>query len=109
LSADTEKLYILFIDNPYRLLCSHHFYIFTENYLHSLKGTAAQTKHVLFDSWFSPPSAILSVKGLGFDVVCRLKNHDNFRYLCQGQEMCLNQIYRNSKKRRGREPVTNFL
>jgi len=69
--------------------------------LKDAKDTAANTRYVLFDSWFSSPKFILSVKNLGYDVVARLKNHENYRYLYDGQCLSLSQIYRSSKKRRG--------
>ena len=70
--------------------------------LKAAKGTPAQTRYALFDSWYASPSFILSVKGLGYDVVARLKNHENYRYLYEGKTLSLNQIYKASKKRRGR-------
>jgi hypothetical protein len=70
--------------------------------LQAVKGTPAQTKHVLFDSWYASPSAILSIKETGYDVITRLKNHENYRYLFEGETLSLSQIYKMSKKRRGR-------
>jgi len=70
--------------------------------LKAVKGTAAQAKYVIFDSWFSTPSAILSIKNLGYHVVARLKNHENFRYDCKGENLSISKIYRANKKRRGR-------
>jgi hypothetical protein len=70
--------------------------------LQSLKDTVAQAKYVLFDSWFASPSSILGIKGLGYDVVTRLKNHENHLYLYQNEKKSISQIYRASKKRRGR-------
>ena len=70
--------------------------------LKNVKGTPAQTQHVLFDSWFSPPKAILDIKGLGYDVVARIKNHENYRYLYNGQILSINQIYKANNKRRGK-------
>jgi hypothetical protein len=70
--------------------------------LENVKGTPAQTQHVLFDSWFSPPKAILDIKRLCYDVVARIKNHDNYRYLYNGEVLSINQIYKANKKRRGR-------
>ena len=70
--------------------------------LEAVKGTAAQAKYVLFDSWFSTPSAILSIKNLGYHVVSRLKNHENYRYEFKGENLSISKIYRASKKRRGR-------
>lgn len=69
--------------------------------LERAKRIRPETKHVLFDSWFSSPSAILDIKEMGFDIVARLKNHKNFRYLCNNEILSLNQIYKRSKKRRG--------
>ncbi len=64
-------------------------------------GTASQAQYVLFDSWFSSPSFMISVKGLGYDVVARLKNHENFQYLLGGEKMSLSKIWGASRKRRG--------
>lgn len=72
------------------------------NMLKAVKGTPAQAQYVIFDSWYSSPSAILSIKGLGYDVVARLKDHKNYRYLYNGEVLNLKQIYAISKKRRGR-------
>jgi hypothetical protein len=66
------------------------------------KGTPAQTQYVLFDSWFASPSFILSVKTAGYDVIARLKNHENYRYLYNGEILPLAQIYSANRKRRGR-------
>ena len=70
--------------------------------LESVKGTAAQAKYVVFDSWFSSPSAIISIRQLGYDVVARLKNNENFRYKFRGENASISRIYATSKKRRGR-------
>jgi hypothetical protein len=70
--------------------------------LENVKGTPAQTQHVLIDSWFSPPKAILDIKRLGYDVVARIKNHENYRYIYNGQILSISQIYKASKKRSGR-------
>ena len=72
------------------------------NMLESVKGTAAQAGHVLFDSWFTSPSSILSIRSLGYHVVARLKNNKNFLYLYQGQHLAISQIHHINKKRRGR-------
>jgi hypothetical protein len=70
--------------------------------LKRVKGTPAETRHVLFDSWFCSPKAILDITGLGYDVVARLKDHENFRYLYDGKILSARQIFRSNKKRRGR-------
>lgn len=70
--------------------------------LKSVKGTPAETKYVLFDSWFSSPSSILSIKRLGYHVVTRLKDHQNFRYNYHGEILSISEIYARNKKRRGK-------
>lgn len=70
--------------------------------LKAVKGTSAQTQHVLCDSWYASLSFILSTKGLGFDIVARLKNTEKQRYLYEGEAVPIKQIYRANKKRRGR-------
>jgi len=69
--------------------------------LGAVKGTAVQARYVLFDSWFASPGFILSVTNLGYDVVARIKNFENFRYLVDGQLRSISQIYAASKKRPG--------
>jgi len=69
--------------------------------LKEIKGTAAQAQYVLFDSWFASPSAILSIKNLGYHVVARLKNHENFRYAYNGQNLSISKIHGANRKRRG--------
>jgi hypothetical protein len=69
--------------------------------LKSARNTAVQTKFVLFDSWFSSPKFVTNVKQLGYDVVARLKNNDNYRYLYQDQCLSIGRIFRANKKRRG--------
>jgi hypothetical protein len=72
------------------------------NMLEKAKGTEAQAEYVLFDSWFCSPSSLLSIRKLGYHVVSRLKNHKNYRYLYQGQCLPISEIYKESKKRRGK-------
>jgi hypothetical protein len=70
--------------------------------LKSIKGTAAQAKYVLFDSWFSSIPLMMSIKNLGFHVVARLKNNENFRYKFQGETLSLNKIFAKCRKRPGK-------
>jgi hypothetical protein len=69
--------------------------------LKAVKGTAAEAKYVLFDSWFSSPSAILSIDKLGYSIVTRLKDN-NFRYFYNGELLSIRDIYSKNKKRRGK-------
>ena len=66
------------------------------------KGTPKQTKYVLYDSWFSSPSFLLSVKNVGYDSIARLKNHENYRYNYNGELLSISKIYNANKKRKGR-------
>ena len=70
--------------------------------LQAIKGTAAQAKYVLFDSWFTSPSSLLAIRKLGYHVVARLKNHEKHLYVYQGERLAINSIYRKCKKRRGK-------
>ena len=72
--------------------------------LQNTAGTAAQTQHVLFDSWFSSPKSIREIKhmGLGYDVVARLKNTPKHHYIYQDQKLSISQIFKMNKCRRGR-------
>jgi len=70
--------------------------------LKAVKGTPAETKYVLFDSWFASPSSIISINKLGYHVVTRLKNHKNFLYNYNGELLSISEIYRRNKKRRGK-------
>lgn len=70
--------------------------------LRAAKDSALKAKYVLFDSWFASPSAIMNIREIGFHVVARLKNHENYRYGYQGESLSLSRIYRANSKRRGR-------
>jgi len=69
--------------------------------LKAAKNTPAQANYVLFDSWYTSPSSILSIKALGYDVCARMKDHPHYCYLLDGELLTLRQIYKQSKKRRG--------
>jgi hypothetical protein len=66
------------------------------------KKAGITTKHVLFDSWFSYPSTMMTIKKIGFFVVGRLKDTKTIMYQVGGEKKTLKQIYNTSKKRRGR-------
>jgi len=77
----------------------------TDNLLLMLKQAKKMcipAKHVVFDSWFSFPSTIMSIKKIGFDVVGRLKDTSKIKYLANGEKKTLKQLYSTNKKRRGR-------
>ena len=58
--------------------------------------------YVLFDSWFSSPKVIRSMKELGLDVVAMVKKSSKIHYRFQGQMCSCKDIFRSCKHRRGR-------
>jgi hypothetical protein len=70
--------------------------------LRQAKRAGVAAKHVLFDSWFSYPSTMITIKEIGFFVVGRLKDTKTIKYLIGGEKKTLKQIYATHKKRRGR-------
>ena len=84
------------------------------NMLEKLNGYARIASHVLFDSWFSSTDLVMSVRELGYEVVCRLKNTPKQTFLFNGEKKTLSQIYKLCKKRPGRSkyllsvPVTQI-
>ena len=61
-----------------------------------------QAKYVLFDSWFSSPKVIRSVKEMGLDTVAMVKKSSKVYYRYDGKLLSCKDIYRQNKKRRGR-------
>lgn len=59
-------------------------------------------KYVLFDSWFSSPSSLHSVKEIGYDVIAMVKKTPKMFFRYNGEDMPLTTIYSKNKKRRGR-------
>ena len=73
------------------------------NFLEKAKSAPiSQPSYVIFDSWFCSPSSILSIKGIGYDVVARMKNHKNFLYRYEGELLPINKIFAQKPKRRGK-------
>ena len=60
-----------------------------------------RANYVLFDSWFSSPKAIRSMKKLGVDVVAMVKN-SKIHYCFQNRMYPCKDIFRCCKHRRGR-------
>lgn len=58
--------------------------------------------YVLFDSWFSNPAQIRSVKSRKMDVIAMLKKSSRIKYEYNGEKLNLKEIYSKNKKRRGR-------
>ena len=66
------------------------------------KNTAIPAQHVLFDSWFSSPSTLHAVKGIGYDVIGMVKKTPKMFFRYNGEDMSLISIYSKNRKRRGR-------
>ena len=69
--------------------------------LRNVKGTESDADYVMFDTWFSSPSAIIPICEMGYKVVARLKDNRT-KYQYNGQMLSLKQIYALNRKRRGR-------
>ena len=70
--------------------------------LKSAKKADIPAKYVLFDSWFSSPSSLHSVKEIGYDVIAMVKKTPKMFFRYNGEDMPLTSIYSKNKKRRGR-------
>jgi hypothetical protein len=58
-------------------------------------------KYVLFDSWFSNPITLLTIKDIGYFCVAMLKKNTT-KYLYNSESLTLSQIYKSVKKRPGK-------
>ena len=70
--------------------------------LETAKKVAIPAKYVLFDSWFSSPSTLHAVKGIGYDVIGMVKKTPKMFFRYNGEDMSLVSIYNRNKKRRGK-------
>ena len=70
--------------------------------LNTAKRAAIPAKYVLFDSWFSSPSTLHAVKGIGYDVTGMAKKTPKMFFRYNGEDMSLVSIYNRNKKRRGK-------
>ena len=70
--------------------------------LKAAKKAAIPAKYVLFDSWFSSPSTLHTVKEIGYDVIGMVKKTPKMFFRYNGEDMSLVSIYNRNKKRRGR-------
>ena len=69
--------------------------------LKDAKRYGVPAKHVLFDSWFTHPTFVMSILEIGFHSIGRLKQ-SRTRYWLGEQAYTLKGLYDVSKKRRGR-------
>jgi hypothetical protein len=70
--------------------------------LKSAKSASIPAQYVLFDSWFTSPSTIHAVKGIGYDVVGMVKKTPKMFFRYNGTDISLLEIYKQNKKRRGK-------
>ena len=66
------------------------------------KKAEIPAKYVLFDSWFSSPSSLHSVKEIGYDVIAMIKKTPKMFFRYNGEDIPLTSIYKKNKKRPGR-------
>ena len=60
-------------------------------------------KHVLFDTWFCSPSALIKIKQeIHLDAIAMTKKSPKMRYRYQGKMQSVMDIYKQCRKRRGR-------
>jgi len=69
--------------------------------LKDAKKYGIPAQHVLFDSWFTHPTFVMDIYGIGFHSIGRLKQSKT-RYWVDGQPYTLKELYGRSKKRRGK-------
>jgi predicted transcriptional regulator len=70
--------------------------------IHCAQKAGIQAKYVLFDSWFSSPKTILSLKkDCNLDTIAMVKKSKT-RYSYNDQKMNVKQIYASNRKRHGR-------
>jgi len=70
--------------------------------IHSAQCAGITAKYVLFDSWFSAPKTILSLKnGEHLGTIAMMKKSKT-KYTYQGEKLNVKEIYSRNKKRRGR-------
>ena len=70
--------------------------------IRSVRATDRSASYILFDSWFSTPSNILTLKGeMKLDVIAMVKK-GNVRYSYDGRMLSVKDIYKQNRKRRGR-------
>ena len=68
----------------------------------SAQKTGHTADYVLFDTWFSNPSQLISVKALGLDTIAMIKKSSKIHYEYNGELLSVQKIFNLCKKRRGR-------
>lgn len=70
--------------------------------LKAAKTAKIPADYVLFDSWFTSLASLHAIKEIGYNVIGMVKKTEKMYFMYNGTRMSLPQIYRISKKRRGR-------
>ena len=68
----------------------------------SAQSAGHTADYVLFDTWFSHPSQLISVKALGLDSIAMIKKSSKIHYEYNGELLSVQKIFNLCKKRRGR-------
>lgn len=76
--------------------------------LKEAKKANIPAKYVLFDSWFSSPSSIHAVKGIGYDIIGMVKKTPKMFFRYNGEDLSLMSIY-NKNKNEEDVPDTFYL
>jgi len=66
------------------------------------KRAMLPASYVLFDSWFTSPKVIQEVKKIGYHVIAMVKKTPKMYFEYHGENISLPEVYKRSKKRRGR-------
>ena len=67
-------------------------------------GAGIKAQYVLMDSWFTMPTTVSALKEY-IDVIGMVKKTPNVHYEFEGKSLCLKDIYKKLKKRRGRAKI----
>lgn len=71
--------------------------------IHSAQKAGITAKYVVFDSWFSSPKTIQTIKKEeNLDVIAMIKKSSKIKYGYQDKNLNIKEIYSRNKKRRGR-------
>ena len=71
--------------------------------LKSAQKDGHKAKYVLFDSWFSSPKVVTTIKTeYGLDTIAMVKKSSKIKYIFDGKSKNIKQIFAACKKRRGR-------
>lgn len=70
--------------------------------IRSAQAAGHKADYVLFDSWFSSPSQLVTLKNLDLDAIAMIKKSSKVRYEFNGEKLSIKKIYGLCKKSRGR-------